>query len=64
MRIDPEVIKAYREQATLTQRELAQCSGVTLSTINRLEQGMQEPHISTVRKIAKALEWRPGVDPG
>ena len=43
----------------MTQRELAAVSGVSLATIVRLEQGRQPPRISTVRKLANALEVEP-----
>ncbi len=52
-------LKALREKATLSQRELAELTGLTTSTINRIETGKQKPIPRTVRKLAKAL----GVEP-
>lgn len=44
-----------RAQAALTVRELSKKSGVTTSTINRIEKGHIEPNPVTVGKIARAL---------
>lgn len=52
-------LRDLRLRAFLTQAELAERSGVSEVTINRLERGQQEARISTVRKLAAAL----GVDP-
>ena len=48
-------LRQLREQALLTQDELARRSGLSKSTVNRLEQGLQDARISTVRKLAAAL---------
>jgi len=48
-------LRQARERALLTQEELAQRSGVAKSTVNRLEQGLQEARISTARRLANAL---------
>ena len=48
-----------RERAFLTQAELAEKSGVSEGTINRIEAGKHEPRISTIRKLAKALNVSP-----
>ena len=53
-------LKEIREKRFITQRELAQRSGVGLSTIVRLELSRQKPRISTARKLAAALEVGPG----
>jgi len=66
-------LKEARERALLTQQELAARSGVTVSTISRVESGQQAARISTLRKLAEALgidaevliDWeRPGPDTG
>jgi transcriptional regulator with XRE-family HTH domain len=49
---------AYRLDQALTQRELAERSGVSLNTINRLERGFTA-RPPTIRKLAAAL----GVEP-
>ncbi len=48
-------MREARERALLTQEELAQKSGVTVSTISRLENGLQAARISTIRKLASAV---------
>ncbi len=49
-------LREARERALLTQEELAAKSGVTVSTISRLENGLQAARISTIRKLAAAVE--------
>ena len=48
-------LKALRIEAALTQAELAQKSGVAVTTVARLERDEGEPHMSTARKLAGAL---------
>ncbi len=66
-------LREARERALLTQEELATRSGVTVSTISRVETGAQAARISTLRKLAAALgvdaetliDWeRPGPEAG
>ena len=52
-------LRAAREQALLTQQELALRAGVQQLTISRIETDKVEPRYRTIRKLAKAL----GVDP-
>ena len=52
-------LKELREKRYLSQENLASKSGMTTSTINRLENGKQIPHFGTIRKLAEAL----GVEP-
>jgi transcriptional regulator with XRE-family HTH domain len=40
----------------MTQRELAQRSGVSLDTISRLERDKHRPHVNTLYLLAKALD--------
>jgi transcriptional regulator with XRE-family HTH domain len=49
-------LRAARERALLTQEEFAAKSGVTVSTISRLENGLQAARISTIRKLAAVVE--------
>jgi len=55
----PKTIRELRTEAYLSQKELAERSGVHRTTIMRLELGRQKPHGSTLRKLAGAL----GVEP-
>jgi len=59
MELSPEKMRSARHRRFMTQAELADKAGMTESTINRLEQGVQAPRISTVRKLAKALDVKP-----
>jgi transcriptional regulator with XRE-family HTH domain len=52
-------LRPLRERKALTQRELADQAGVTQSTIQRLETGLQEARPTTLRKLAKALGVKP-----
>ena len=51
-------LKRLRLEAALSQRDLAQRSGVAASTIARIESG-EQAHPSTTRKLAKALNCDP-----
>ena len=59
IKLAPGALKQERERLALSQRDLAAASGVTLSTINRIEQGLQDPYPATVRKLAAALGVTP-----
>lgn len=48
-------LKALRTEAALTQAELAKGAGVAVNTVAELERDEREPHMSTARKLAKAL---------
>jgi len=52
-------LRAARERALVTQRELAARADVQPLTISSIETDKVEPRYSTIRKLAKAL----GVDP-
>ena len=52
-------VKRAREQALLTQQELADRAGVGLTTLNRIENDHAEPHFRTIRKLAAALTIEP-----
>jgi transcriptional regulator with XRE-family HTH domain len=52
-------LRAIRERAALTQRELAEQAGITYVQISRLERGEAEPYPATARKLAAALGVRP-----
>ena len=52
-------LRDLRKRALLTQQELADKSGVGVTTIIRIERNQVEPHGSTIRKLADAL----GVEP-
>ncbi len=64
MKIDPDRLRTLRQQKRLTRPKLEKQSGITVRTIQRLE---QEPHRSqktredTLNRLAKALRVEPGV---
>ena len=51
--------RQLRERKALSLRELAQVSGLSVSTLLRFEEGQGKPQPRTIRKVAQAL----GVDP-
>jgi transcriptional regulator with XRE-family HTH domain len=54
-----EKLKKIRTRRFLTQEELAARAGVSPATIVRVERNQAEPHISTMRKLAEALDVEP-----
>ena len=53
-------LKASRTKLGLTQEEVANRSGVHATEVSRIEAGKRDPQVSTVEKLAKAVELRPG----
>jgi transcriptional regulator with XRE-family HTH domain len=53
-------LREVRQRLFVTQAELSERTGIAEATISRLENGMQQARISTVRRLAEAL----GVEPG
>ena len=52
-------LKRARERAFRSQRDLAREAGLSYPTVARIEKDHVDPHLSTIRKLAKAL----GIDP-
>jgi transcriptional regulator with XRE-family HTH domain len=52
-------LKDLRTEHALTQEELANRAGVAPNTVARLERNETEPHMTTVRKLAYALDVIP-----
>jgi transcriptional regulator with XRE-family HTH domain len=48
-------LRQLREQAGLTQGQLAERAGLHLSTITRFEQGLRRPGLDTAGALASAL---------
>ena len=59
MQLNPSRLREARLRRMLTQQELAERAGTTEATVNRLENGLQRPRISTVRKLADVLGVAP-----
>jgi transcriptional regulator with XRE-family HTH domain len=53
-------LREARERLGLTQEEVAQRSGVHVTEVSRMEAGKRDPKISTLRRLAKAVEVKPG----
>jgi transcriptional regulator with XRE-family HTH domain len=54
-------LKDLRVERALTQQELADAAGIGKNTVNRIERNETEPHMSTLRKLASALDVKPAV---
>jgi transcriptional regulator with XRE-family HTH domain len=52
-------LSAWRNKRFLTQRGLAEASGISGNTINALEQGYRQANYSTLGKLARALGITP-----
>ena len=52
-------LKNLRIRRALTQQELADRASVSSNAINRIELNKAEPHMSTLRKLANALDVDP-----
>jgi len=52
-------LRDLRKRALLTQEQLAERSGVGVTTIVRIERNQVEPHARTIRKLAEALAMDP-----
>lgn len=55
-----ENLRAARDKLGLTQEQVGERSGVQAGEISRIEAGKRDPQVSTVLKLAKAVEVRPG----
>lgn len=52
-------LRSVRLRRLLTQRELARIAGLTTASVNRIETGTTKARISTVRRLAEALDVDP-----
>ena len=59
VKIDGEKVRAARERAFLSKRELAEKAGLDRSTVGRIEDGVTEVYPRTIRKLAEALSVDP-----
>lgn len=53
-------LRAARERLGLTQEQVGARSGVQAGEISRIERSKRDPQVSTVEKIAAAVEMPPG----
>jgi transcriptional regulator with XRE-family HTH domain len=52
-------LNILRIRRALTQQELAEKAGISKNALNRIELNKAEPHMSTLRKLAQALNVDP-----
>lgn len=52
-------LKELRTLAALTQAELAEKAGLTTAAVARIERDEAEPRMTTIRKLAGALDVKP-----
>jgi transcriptional regulator with XRE-family HTH domain len=57
--INGQRLRELRVERALTLRALAEESGVSFDTINKLELGQRRARLSTIRKLAGALDVEP-----
>lgn len=57
--VDGNKVRAARERRLISQENMARRAGLTESTLNRIERGLQQPRLSTVAKLAAALGVTP-----
>lgn len=53
-------LREARELLELTQEEVAARSGVHATEVSRIEAGKRDPQVSTLLRLAKAVEVKPG----
>ncbi|WP_406628298.1 helix-turn-helix domain-containing protein [Patulibacter brassicae] len=52
-------VRAAREASGFTQEDVADRSGIHPTEVSRIERGLRDPRISTVLRLAKALDVPP-----
>ena len=52
-------VKRARMRLAIRQDELARMANITPTTLSRIERNESEPHVSTIRRLAKALDVTP-----
>lgn len=56
-----DIIKYLRNKQGMTQEDLAENSGLGLSTISKIEQGVYDTTLFNLLKISKVLSVDPGI---
>lgn len=51
----PELLRRVRLDQNVTQEELAEISGVSVSQVSRIEAGSQDPQLDTVGRLLEAM---------
>ena len=55
-----ETLRKLRDEARLSQVQMAKRLGVSRSTLNRLEAADQNTTLRTLDRLCRALKWEPG----
>jgi predicted transcriptional regulator len=58
--LTPENLRKMRILVGLSQKKLAQLSGLSQALISRIEKGSVDPRLSTIKKIINAIEGQKG----
>jgi transcriptional regulator with XRE-family HTH domain len=53
-------LRAARKEAGLSQEQVAERSGVHATEVSRIEAGKRDPRVSTVERLAEAVDLKPG----
>lgn len=54
--LDPQKFRQLRESKGMTTRALAKEASVSTETINAIEHGRRQPTVTTLTKLARALD--------
>ena len=52
-------VRSARKAAGLTQEAVSEASGIHVTEVSRIERGLRDPRISTMLRLAEALEVSP-----
>jgi transcriptional regulator with XRE-family HTH domain len=52
-------LRELREQRILTQRQVAEDAGITVTTLSRIENEKEKPSFTTIRNLAKVFNLPP-----
>lgn len=53
-------LREHRLRLGMSQEELAQAAGLHPTEVSRLERAVQDPRLSTIARLARALQVEPG----
>ncbi|HEY6730844.1 MAG TPA: helix-turn-helix transcriptional regulator [Solirubrobacterales bacterium] len=53
-------LRDARTKLGMSQEQVAERSGVHATEVSRIEAGKRDPRVSTVERLARAVEVRPG----
>jgi transcriptional regulator with XRE-family HTH domain len=53
-------LREARLKLELSQEQVSERSGVHATEVSRIEAGKRDPRVSTVERLARAVELRPG----